>query len=60
MKIVVVGASGMVGSRVVAEAVTRGHEITAVSRGHEITAASRGRAAPPSPSGVTPVPSSTR
>jgi uncharacterized protein YbjT (DUF2867 family) len=51
MKIVVVGASGMVGSRVVAEAVTRGHEITA---------ASRGRAAPPSPSGVTPVPSSTR
>ncbi|MEV6717688.1 NAD(P)H-binding protein [Lentzea sp. NPDC051208] len=33
MKIAVVGASGMVGSRVVAEAVRRGHDVTTVSRG---------------------------
>jgi putative NADH-flavin reductase len=33
MKIAVVGASGMVGSRVVAEAVARGHRVTAVFRG---------------------------
>ncbi|WP_414939137.1 NAD(P)-dependent oxidoreductase [Amycolatopsis sp. cmx-11-51] len=33
MKIAVVGASGMVGSRVVAEAVARGHQVTAVLRG---------------------------
>jgi uncharacterized protein len=32
MKIAVVGATGMVGSRVVAEAATRGHQVTAVSR----------------------------
>lgn len=33
MKIAVVGASGMVGSRVVTEAVRRGHDVTGVSRG---------------------------
>ncbi|KZB85946.1 NAD(P)-dependent oxidoreductase [Amycolatopsis regifaucium] len=33
MKIVVVGASGMVGSRVVSEAVARGHHVKAVFRG---------------------------
>ncbi|NKE62920.1 NAD(P)H-binding protein [Lentzea sp. PSKA42] len=33
MKLAVVGASGMVGSRVVAEAVRRGHDVTAVFRG---------------------------
>ncbi|MBB5849988.1 NAD(P)-dependent oxidoreductase [Amycolatopsis umgeniensis] len=33
MKIAVVGASGMTGSRVVTEAVTRGHHVTAVFRG---------------------------
>lgn len=33
MKIAVVGASGMVGSRVVAEAERRGHHVTGVSRG---------------------------
>lgn len=32
MKIVVIGATGMVGSRVVAEAVRRGHEVTAATR----------------------------
>ncbi|MFC9255025.1 NAD(P)-dependent oxidoreductase [Amycolatopsis thailandensis] len=32
MKIAVVGATGMTGSRVVAEAVSRGHHVTAVSR----------------------------
>ncbi|RJL33345.1 NAD(P)-dependent oxidoreductase [Bailinhaonella thermotolerans] len=32
MKIVVVGAAGMVGSRVVAEAVRRGHDVVAVCR----------------------------
>lgn len=32
MKIVVVGGTGMVGSRVVAEAARRGHQVTAVSR----------------------------
>ena len=35
MKIVVVGASGMVGSRVVAEAAQRGHEVIATSRSGE-------------------------
>lgn len=34
MKIAVAGATGMVGSRVVAEAVRRGHHVTAVSRAH--------------------------
>lgn len=33
MKITVVGATGMAGSRVVAEATRRGHDVTAVSRG---------------------------
>ncbi len=33
MKITVIGATGMVGSRVTAEAVRRGHAVTAVSRG---------------------------
>ncbi len=32
MKIAVYGATGMIGSRVVAEAVARGHEVTAVTR----------------------------
>lgn len=32
MKIVVIGGTGMVGSRIVAEAVARGHEVTSVSR----------------------------
>lgn len=35
MRIVVFGAAGMVGSRVVNEAVRRGHEVTAVVRGPE-------------------------
>ncbi|MDA3629660.1 NAD(P)H-binding protein [Saccharopolyspora sp. WRP15-2] len=35
MKIVVVGATGMVGSRVTTEAVQRGHHVTAVSRSGE-------------------------
>ncbi|GAA1890402.1 NAD(P)H-binding protein [Paeniglutamicibacter psychrophenolicus] len=33
MKIAVYGATGMVGSQIVAEAAKRGHEVTAVSRG---------------------------
>jgi putative NADH-flavin reductase len=33
MKITIVGATGMAGSRVVAEATRRGHDVTAVSRG---------------------------
>ena len=32
MKIIVVGGTGMVGSRIVAEAAARGHEVTAASR----------------------------
>ena len=32
MKITVIGATGMIGSRIVAEAVQRGHEVTAASR----------------------------
>lgn len=32
MKITVIGATGMIGSRVVAEAIQRGHEVTALSR----------------------------
>jgi len=32
MQIAVIGATGMIGSRIVAEAVSRGHEVTAVSR----------------------------
>ncbi len=42
MKFAVVGAAGMVGSRVVAEAVRRGHDVTAVFR----------RSVPPVPAGV--------
>ena len=34
MNIIVLGASGNVGSRVVAEALSRGHEVTAVVRAH--------------------------
>ena len=41
MKIAVVGAAGMVGSRVVTEAARRGHDVTAVFRG-EIPDASHG------------------
>jgi uncharacterized protein len=33
MKIVLIGASGMIGSRVLRELVSRGHEVTAISRG---------------------------
>ncbi|MDQ1749010.1 MAG: uncharacterized protein QOE71_66 [Pseudonocardiales bacterium] len=32
MKIAVIGGTGMVGSRIVAEAATRGHQVTAISR----------------------------
>ena len=35
MKIAVIGGTGMVGSRVVAEAVARGHAVTSVSRGRQ-------------------------
>ncbi|MEV4753957.1 NAD(P)H-binding protein [Micromonospora sp. NPDC049559] len=45
MRIVVVGAAGMVGSRVVHEAATRGHDVAAVLR--------RRRPAAPPPPGVT-------
>ena len=42
MKIAVIGASGMVGSRVAAEAVGRGHEVTGVTRsGGELPAGVR-------------------
>ena len=42
MKIAVYGASGMVGSRVAAEAVSRGHEVTGVTRsGGELSAGVR-------------------
>ncbi|WP_411731136.1 NAD(P)-dependent oxidoreductase [Paeniglutamicibacter sp.] len=41
MKIAVYGATGMVGSKIVAEAAKRGHEVTAVSRsGREVEGAS--------------------
>lgn len=33
MKIAVYGATGMIGSRIAAEAVSRGHEVTAITRG---------------------------
>ncbi|BCW50282.1 NAD(P)H-binding protein [Arthrobacter sp. StoSoilB13] len=40
MKIAVYGATGMVGSEIVNESITRGHEVTAISRkGAEITGA---------------------
>lgn len=48
MRITVFGAAGNVGSRVVAEAVSRGHEVTAVvrdpARFHELHAAANPRA----------------
>ena len=37
MKITVIGATGMIGSRIVAEAAQRGHEVTAVSRSGGMT-----------------------
>ena len=40
MKIAVYGATGMVGSQVVNESLTRGHEVTAISRkGSEVAGA---------------------
>lgn len=39
MKILLVGASGMIGSRVLAEATSRGHQVTAVARRAERIAA---------------------
>lgn len=48
MRITVFGAAGSVGSRVVAEALSRGHDVTAVvrdpARFHELPAAARARA----------------
>ncbi|GAA3708052.1 NAD(P)H-binding protein [Zhihengliuella alba] len=45
MKIAVYGATGMVGSQIVAEALTRGHEVTAVSRsGAEVPGAASAQA----------------
>ncbi len=48
MRIVVFGAAGNVGSRVAAEALSRGHEVTAVvrdsARFDELRAAANGRA----------------
>ena len=41
MRITVVGATGMVGAQVVAEATRRGHEVTAVSRANGVDAANR-------------------
>lgn len=41
MKIAVYGATGMVGSQIVNESITRGHEVTAISRkGSEVPGAS--------------------
>src|ERR1051325_10722648 len=37
MKITVIGATGMIGSRIVAEAALRRHEVTAVSRSGAMT-----------------------
>jgi hypothetical protein len=37
MRIAVIGATGMIGSRVVAEAASRGHHVTAVSRSGSVT-----------------------
>ena len=51
MRIAIYGASGMVGSRIAAEAVARGHEVTGLSRGGTSTVdgvtARRGDAADP-------------
>lgn len=45
MKITVIGATGMIGSRIVVEAARRGHEITAVSRSGAATEGATGTAA---------------
>ena len=45
MKIAVYGATGMVGSQIVSEALTRGHEVTAVSRSGAEVAGTQVRAA---------------
>ena len=51
MRIAIYGASGMVGSRIAAEAVARGHQVTGISRGGTSTAdgvtARRGDASDP-------------
>ncbi|MBB5116902.1 hypothetical protein AF335_24030 [Streptomyces eurocidicus] len=41
VKLTVLGATGMAGSRVVAEALTRGHAVTAVARSHDEQAPAR-------------------
>ncbi|MCD9144251.1 NAD(P)-dependent oxidoreductase [Streptomyces albireticuli] len=41
VKLTVLGATGMAGSRIVAEALTRGHAVTAVARGHDAQAPAR-------------------
>ena len=43
MKIALVGATGRVGARILAEAVARGHEVTAISRSPETLKATRVR-----------------
>lgn len=45
MKIAVYGATGMVGSRIVSEALSRGHQITAVSRSGQQVEGANARAA---------------
>lgn len=57
MRITVIGATGMVGSRVTGEAAQRGHLVTAVSRGSSCGARGslRGHASLPSPGAVTAV-----
>jgi uncharacterized protein len=42
MKILLIGATGMIGSRVLAEAVARGHEVTAAARSADKVAAGKG------------------
>ncbi|UQI47803.1 NAD(P)H-binding protein [Streptomyces sp. HU2014] len=41
VKLTVLGATGMAGSRIVAEALTRGHAVTAVARSHDEQAPAR-------------------
>ncbi|MDQ1690149.1 MAG: uncharacterized protein QOH56_2436 [Pseudonocardiales bacterium] len=41
MKIAVIGGTGMVGSRIVAEAATRGHQVTAISRKGDASASDK-------------------
>ncbi|MFE0047919.1 NAD(P)-dependent oxidoreductase [Streptomyces albireticuli] len=41
VKLTVLGATGMAGSRIVAEALTRGHAVTAVARSHDAQAPAR-------------------